>query len=369
MDEAVDGARDDDWREPVEDLPRASWWKRLRTRGARLDGRLDGVERPFLALLRATALVVAALLILASIILLLLGFGLQVQRPDSVSAEPVSIEAADLAAPAAPQASPAPAGGAQLERWARVLPAEFRTAYYQLYRQAFVPSYRATEKPLEQAPFFQELFPDDVLDTIESFNDERLAAASAGDGAADRQSQMRPVLASLLSAVQGAAGQEAVRRELLAYKAAQRVQVCRNVQRTRTRSVERWDSLSTNCPYWFEPPYGCMGRQELREPYQERVCSMQFPDQLANPAQVMRDLQSRYFLAANDKIAISERDAELQRREIADRNAFGSNAVWYAILAFGSFLSVMFLYLLVALERHHRALSRRLAPPEISQPT
>jgi hypothetical protein len=96
---------------------------------------------------------------------------------------------------------------------------------------------------------------------------------------------------------------------------------------------------------------------------------MQFPDQLANPAQVMRDLQSRYFLAANDKIAISERDAELQRREIADRNAFGSNAVWYAILAFGSFLSVMFLYLLVALERHHRALSRRLAPPEISQPT
>jgi hypothetical protein len=366
MDETADGVPNDDWREPAEEVQRVSWWKRLRARGARLDRRLDGVERPFLALLRATALVVAALLVLASIVLLLLGFGLQVQRPDSVIAEPVSIAASDLASPAAPQAPPVPASGPQLERWARVLPTEFRTAYYQLYRQQFVPSYRATEKPLEQAPFFRELFPDDVLDTIESFNDERLAAATAGEKGPDRQSEVRPVLASLLSAMQGAAGQEAVRRELQAYKAAQRVQVCRNVQRTRTRSVERWDPMATNCPYWFEPPYGCMGRQQLQEPFQERVCSMQFPDQLANPAQVMRELQARYFLAANEKIATSERDAELQRREIADRNAFGTNAVWYAALAFGSFLSVMFLYLLVALERHHRAMSRRLGSPTIS---
>lgn len=348
-----------DWAERTHARP--SLWTRVKRRGAKLDRGMDGVERPFLALLRAAALTLAALLITGSLALLLFGLGMQVQRPDSVEAQPVRVEPADLAPPAAPQQASEPSAAARQPRWVRALPPDFRAAYFQLYRSAFAPFYRANERPLEQSQFFQQLFSDNVLDQIESISDNRLQVAPAETPS--QQAQMRPLLRELLATMEGTVRQSGVQRELQAYKSAQRVQVCRDVTRTRTRWVEQWDYSANHCPYWYEPPYGCMSRRQVSQPYQERVCSMQFPGEIANPAQVMNDLQARYFIALNDKVAASEREAALQRQQISERNAWGSDSVWKAALAFGAFLGVMFLYLLVALERHHRMLSRRLAPP------
>ncbi|MFN3726284.1 MAG: hypothetical protein ACK4SZ_08265 [Allosphingosinicella sp.] len=341
---------------------RASRWRAwFERRAPQINRRLDGAERSFLGLLRAVALVTAGLLIVASIVLLALGFGLQIQDPDSVQVNPVEVTPVDVVPPPAPQAAPANRQAAQQPHWARVLSPEFRRQYYQLYRSAFAPSYRPNERPLEQQAFFEQMFPDEVLDEIEMVDDSRLQLSQGGEEAGRQGGNERLLLVSLRSAVEGAAGQEGVRRELKAYKDAQRIQVCRNEERTRSRAVEYWDYSARNCPYWYEPPYGCMSRRQVSEPYEERVCRMQFPEDLANPMQVMRGLQNRYFAALDGKIAGSLREAELQRQRILERNQSGKDWVWKAVLAFVAFLGLMFLYLLVALERHHRAISRRLA--------
>lgn len=348
-------------RQNADQTRRSRWLSSFRHRRSQAGRRLDSVERSFLSVLRGAALGAAAVLVLGSVIMLVLGFGLQIQSPDSVKAEQIEVTAQDLApvqtSPSRPEARPE----AQEPRWARVLPADFRRRYYQLYRTAFAPSYRRNEKPLEERPFFEQLFPDQVLDQIE-FTDASLLKANQAEGEGEEQSGSRTVLGELVAAVESAAGQPSIRRELQGYQAARQVEVCRDVQRTRTRWVERWDYSATNCPYWFEPPYGCMGRRQVSEPYQARTCSMQFPENVPNPAQVLRSLQDRFFYALNDKVAGSMRDAELRRQQIVERNAFGRDTVWKAVLAFAAFLSLMFLYLLVALERHHRAIRAKLAP-------
>lgn len=344
---------------------RASRWRAwFQRRAPQINGRLDGAERSFLGLLRVVALVTAGLLVVASIVLLILGFGLQIQDPDSVQADQVDVTSADVVPPPAPQAAPQNRQAAQQPRWARDLSPEFRRQYYQLYRSAFAPSYRPNEQPLEERAFFEQMFPDEVLNEIEMADDSRLRPPESDETAARQGGDERLLLLSLRRAVEGAAAQESVRRELQAYKTAQRIQVCRNEERMRSRSVEYWDYSARNCPFWYDPPYGCMSRRQVSEPYQERVCRMQFPEDLANPQQVMRGLQNRYFAALNDKIAASLRDAELQRQRIFERNESGKDWVWKSVLAFVAFLGLMFLYLLVALERHHRAISRRLAPSD-----
>jgi hypothetical protein len=89
---------------------------------------------------------------------------------------------------------------------------------------------------------------------------------------------------------------------------------------------------------------------------------MQFPDALADPARVMRDLQARYFLNLSFKIESAQRDAELRRMEAVNRVASGRGAMLDAVYLFAAFLTLMFLYLIVALERHHRAIARKLTP-------
>jgi hypothetical protein len=354
-----------------QDEPRAEWgeeeekrslrgrWRAWRgVRAPLIAAKLDETERSFLGILRSSALFAAAALILIAIATLLFGLALQVSSPDSVETERVQVNGSDLAAPPATPAPEQDRPRREEPRWARVLPAEFRNQYFALYRSAFAPAHRQNEKALEAAPFFELMFPAEALDQVEYFDDAKLAAA---DG--DQAAAMRPILASLLSTVKEAAAQEGVRKELQAYRAAQKVEICRSVTRTRTRWVERWDESATNCPYWYEPPYGCMGRRQVSDPYQARECSMQFPDQLADPARVMRDLQSRYFTALNDKVAAAQRSAELRRMEIVAQNQSGRDAVWQAVVAFAAFLGLMFLYLMVALERHHRTIARNLAAP------
>lgn len=347
----------DDYGEP-EPKPslRDRWRGFAAARGPMLAGKLDQTERSFLGALRFVALLAAGVLILVSVGLLVLGFIMQWESADAVETERVAVTGAELAPPQAPAPSPAAQPQREAPRWSRILPEAFRNRYYGLYRSAFAPSYRQGEKPLEAPQFFELMFPDDALDLIEFFDDGRIALAErAGEGGT------RPLLESLLAALQEASATDAVRGELQGYKSAQRVEVCRSVQRTRTRSIEQWDYGAQSCPYWFEPPYGCMGRRQVSEPYQARECSMQFPDQLADPARLMRDLQGRYFGALDAKIAASQRDAETRRMEIISRNARGKGAVWDAVFLFGAFLTLMFLYLLVALERHHRTMARAMA--------
>jgi hypothetical protein len=358
-DESREGEPQDDWREEEAKPSLRQRWRAWRAGQAPLvTARLDRTERSFLGILRLSALLVAALLVLSAVAFFLVGLALQVPNPSSVATEQVQVAGSDLAPP---PASPAPEQNRpqrEQPRWERVLPAEFRNQYFALYRSAFAPAYRKNEKALEAPQFFELMFPAEALDQVEYFDDAKLAVPEGG-----QTEGMRPILSSLLSTMKEAATQAAVRKELQGYRAAQKVEVCRSVSRTRTRWVEQWDYSATNCPYWFEPPYGCMGRRQVSEPYQARECSMQFPDQLADPAQVMRDLQSRYFMALNDKVAGAQRTAELRRMEIAAQNQSGRDAVWQAVLAFAAFLALMFLYLMVALERHHRTIARNLAPP------
>jgi hypothetical protein len=357
-DEAREDEPQDDWREEGRPSFLARWRAWRGGQAPLIAERLDRTERSFLGVLRSSALFGAAALILCAIGFLLLGLALQLSDPDSVETEQVQVNGTDLAAPPATPMAEQSRPRREQPRWERVLPAEFRSQYFALYRSAFAPSYRKNEKALDPPQFFETMFPGEALDQVEYFDDAKLATPEGG-----ATEGMRPILSSLLSTMKEAATQGAVRKELQAYRDAQKVEICRSVTRTRSRWVDGWDSSATHCAFWYEPPYGCMSRRQVSEPYQARECSMQFPDQLADPARVMSDLQSRYFTALNDKVAGAQRSAELRRIEIVGQNQSGRDAVWQAVLAFAAFLALMFLYLMVALERHHRTIARNFAPP------
>lgn len=355
-----DGYRpDDSSHDYYSEEPEPSLFERLRVRGRRV-GRTVSVwfskaEQSYLSLLRQTSLLAATLLLFGAILLFVGGLVLQFGNPDGIRPEEVSVATSDVVS--VPESGPTRTAAKPTDtapRWNRVLPAAFRERYYSLFRSSFAPYYRRADKAPDRNAFFAALFPDDRLNYIEAFDDARLADA-------DQSTDSRPLLTSLQTIVAAAAAHPTSIRELKAYQAAKRVQVCDTVRRTRTRYETYWNSLATSCPYWYESPYGCSDTRAVSQPYTERVCRMEFPGEIANPHNVMLRLQDRYFAALDRKIQSADAMVDERRQAMMLRKANGSMAIETAVKAFLAFLGLMFIYILVAIERHHRVFTRMLA--------
>lgn len=341
--------------------PEPSRWGRFRARG-RSWGRsaaewFNKAEHSYLAFLRQTSLVAATLLIFGAALLFIAGVALQFGNPAGIQPEQVSVSTGDvISAPAPAPAKPAAEAADTPPRWSRVLPADFRERYFRTFQSNFAPYYRQGDKRPDRKTFFETMFPDPILDYVEGFDDARLA------GSADAQEQdLRPLLANLQAIVAAAAADSGTKRELQGYRSAKKVQVCETVRRERVRYESYWNSLSTSCPYWYETPYGCSDTRAIREPYTERVCRMEFPDEVANPQNVMLRLQERYFGALDRKLQSAEAEADERRAQLMERKANGRAAISTSVKIFLGFLALMFVYILIALERHHRVISRTLA--------
>lgn len=369
MDEEDDsvpaGPESTDWDEELGEL---TGRERLKRRWARFtsDTRALGAhwfanaEHGYLSLLRRTALVAATLLLFGAIFYFLAGTYMRTGDPMNLSPELVTVSGPDLVVVAPPDPEEDGEGGAeardQIPRYRLVLPEAFRDRYWRLYEQRFAPNYREGESGLERTAFFERMFPDDVLDQIQGFDETLLAVPQLPE---ETGSTGNTLLDLLALSVDQASRTEEIEQQLSAYQSAQRVRICRTVQRTRTRYVEGWDYYSTSCPNWYEN-YGCATRRAVREPYSEQVCNMQFPDDIADPAEKMSELQQRFFQTVDMRIDDARDETRRLRSDMFRDKARGEDAQWNALYIFGVFLALMFLYTIVAIERHQRKLTNLL---------
>lgn len=325
--------------EPIEKAERPP----LRARATAL---LDRAESTYLKLLRAIILVIATLLVGYALILAATSLYRIAQSPDSVKEAEAVVTPADLTAA---EGSPATAVATKEEpvydRGQRLAYDQLLTRYYQLFRTRFEPSRQKDDKQLSRAEF-----DDNFVGTR-----ARLRAAAAGDlnfasDIADLQ--------ALLRTMGEAAVLPETQRKLTGYKAAKKVQVCRNVERTRTTTQRGWDRFSMTCPNWYSEPVGCAVTRQVQTPYTARECTMKFPEGTQSHTQLFRAYQDRFYRLLAERRRTNAAEAEAKRIGIVQGVAQGKLDLWRALAIAAAFLLLMFFFLLIAIERHQRRLAR-----------
>ena len=326
--------------------PKLGWRTRLADRANR-------TEAQFFTLLRYSALIIAALTLLISAGLLAYGAFQQVGRTE-VEPETVSLVADDVVPAKPEQAVAAPKQQAKVG-----IDQAVRQRTLEIYKARFKPFQRADAKITEQ----------EVVDFI--WSDERIAKFDTlgsqnlvgKDQAvlADRKARMLDAL----GLIDTAATAGPFKQQLTAYRDAKKVNVCTEEVLTRTRTVSSWDSSATYCPGWYTDPVGCSSTREIDEPYVDKVCEMKFPEDLESPAQQFASAVQRYADTAEAKLINARNEAEAQTARNHARKVNGIGHITTSGTLFLMFLGVMFLYLFVAMERHHRNM-RRLIEKSVS---
>jgi hypothetical protein len=85
---------------------------------------------------------------------------------------------------------------------------------------------------------------------------------------------------------------------------------------------------------------------------------MKFPNNLEAPAQAFATAIKRYSETAQQKISYARQEAVSEAAKNGARKNSGQANIMMSGRLFFGFLAVMFLYLLVALERHHRTVMK-----------
>ena len=317
---------------------------------AKFAARANVAEAGFLSLLRYSALAIAALVLVASVILLALG-GIQQFGPTRVDPQAVSIAADDMV-----PSSAAPAT-------TRVAGATTKLGIDQDVRAKTLAIYRSRFKAFQRPD--TKITDEQVVDYV--WSEERIAKFGAlGNGKLHNQdgqalSSRSSVMLYALGLVDTAARSDEFRQQLTAYRDAKKVSVCTDEVQTRTRTIEAWDSFSTSCSNWEISPIGCASTRTVDEPYIAKVCAMKFPDNLEVPAQQLASAVQRYADVADTKLKSAEIDAEEETARNFARKLGGQENMATSGKLFLGFLGVMFLYLFVAFERHQRSLRAVLA--------
>jgi hypothetical protein len=201
--------------------------------------------------------------------------------------------------------------------------------------------------------------PDDQRLSYGDFNNRyvdtaaRMAAVGRGDVNFDNDISD---LTGLVRTVAAASLLPGTRQRLESYRNARRVQVCQNVQRTRISMEPGWNSYGTDCPNWYEN-LGCPTQRPVQTPYTARECSMRFPDGTQSHLQILRAYQDQFFRLLGERRVANAANAQQSRAAIRAANEQGQQDLWRAVTIVGSFLALMFFFLLIAIERHQRRLA------------
>ena len=312
-------------------------------------------EAGFLSLLRYAALGIAAVVLLGAAVFF--GTGLFKQLgPTRVDAQGVTMAAEDLAPPkaaanAAPERANAPAPAKPTVSEA------IRKRTLAVYQSRFKGFQRADNKTTDQQIVDIVWTPD----RIKGFGELGSQLQDKdGNVLADRDAVMRDAL----GLVEAAAQSDNFKKALTAYRDAKKVNVCTDETRTRTRTVDGWDSSATFCSNWYESPIGCAATRVVEEPYVVKLCEMKFPENLDAPGQQFAAAVQRYLDRADTRLSEAYTDASAQTGRNQQRKEEGIAAIGQSGQLFLAFMAVMFLYLFVAMERHHRSLRALIAKGE-----
>jgi hypothetical protein len=91
---------------------------------------------------------------------------------------------------------------------------------------------------------------------------------------------------------------------------------------------------------------------------------MKLPAGVLSHADLFGAYQDAYASRLAEKRQANAAAAERQRSEILADNLNGRERLWLALSVVGGFLALMFLFLLIALERHQRKIAASVASGE-----
>lgn len=319
---------------------------------ARMSVTFDTVEKVYLRFLRAIILIIATIMILYAAWLGLSGLYKVMRSPTSIVEEPVTVSAQDLIThqgSAADKVQPSEKAD-EIDPKTRKFYADFTSRYYGLFRSGFEPYRQSDDKILSK-----EEFDDAFLRT-----DLRLNAIKKGelDFVEDKSD-----LDLLITVMSEAASSPSTKSQLQKYKSAKKVEVSRKVQKTRSETRRGWDSYSMSCASWYLEPIGCATNRTVEVPYTETVKSMQFPQGTLSHSQIFRSFQDRFFALLKERRTKAANNAESAREAILIGQHEGKSALLLALQIGGGFLTLMFFFLLIAIERHQRRFSQSALTP------
>jgi len=307
---------------------------------------LDRTEHVYLRILRAAILVIATMMIAYAAWLAFSSVYKLSRSPDSVVEQVATVNADELTDAELPVDEPTETTDAKptASTEQRRFYASFVAAYYDLFRKKFEPFRQAEDKQLSRDEF------DD------SFIGSQARLASIAEGKLDYETD-RDDLSNLLSVMTEAADKPATNARLQKYRAAKKVRVAKQVQKSRTEYRRGWDSYSTACEDWYYSPIGCAVRRRVEVPYTETAYAMEFPKGTQSHTQIFKAFQNRYFDLLHGRRDENARTAEEQRESIIAGKLEGGINLWTALQIAGAFLALMFFFLLIAIERHQRLIA------------
>lgn len=314
---------------------------------AKIAAKANTAEAGFLTILRYAGLVISALAFVSAAILLAIGAFQQIGKTQ-VAPEAVSLVPEDIIPPKAVVTQSSPAEAQQKSGISQ----EVRNRTASIYQRKF-KSYQRADSKITDQELVDYVWSSDRIDKFDKLANQQLVGKD-GKALSDRNAVMFDALALIESASTTAD----FGRQLNAYRNARKVNVCNDEVKSRSHIATSWDSSATSCPGWYDDPVGCSATREVQESYVEKVCAMKFPDELESPAQQFGNAMQRYAEIAEARLIMAQTSADEKTANNRARKLDGFSRISTAGTLFIIFLGVMFLYLFVALERHHRSLRR-----------
>lgn len=296
------------------------------------------LERAYLTALRVMLLLLATAAMLYAAWLVASGVYRLSRDASRVKEEPVVVAAAEVAA--LPAASESEKDAAPADPW-RTQKAYYRSfvdRYFALWRQKYAPFQQNADPKFDRPAF----------DTRYVRSSARIEAVSNGDLDFAKD---KAALDRLLTVMQEVTALPETHQRLKRYRAAVRTRTTRTVGGTRS---ERY------CSYYGYYVQECLVYDTRQVPYSKTVTELRLPKGVVDPRDLFGRYQDRFFSLFEERTGDSVRKAEQARAKIVAGNAEGSISMWRAVQFAAGFLLIMFLFLLIAIERHQRKLAGAL---------
>ena len=314
--------------------------------GVRGDGRMPNfvarVEAFYLSALRITLLLLATILVFWAMWYGVSGAYKVSRNAASVKVEPATVTAAEVVdIPSQPDAdaSGKPADPVKAER---AYYKQFVDDYYGLFAKKYQPYRQADDGLIDRAAFDQRFVK----------SNDRLAAVSRGEL---DFGQDKADLDDLLKNMREVTELPASLNRLTRYRSAKKVSVKRTI---RGSNSERY------CSYYGYYIGECIIWSTRQVPYARTVSEARLPKGLMAPVDLLHTYQDRHFDLLTKRRHDNFEKAEDERNQIAIGNISGAQRLWQGVLLVGGFLGVMFLFLLIAIERHQRKLAAAVSDVE-----
>lgn len=306
-------------------------------RGERLAALLNRMERAYLALLRAGALAAATGLLIYAVWLGVTGLYQVSRSTKTVQEAPATVTTEEITSIDLKQAR----NGATKPD---ADPLHNARAYYQAFAKRYLALYRAKFEPFRQSDDAQ--IDAAAFDAAFVRTDAKLEAVGKGeiDFIKDKAD-----LEALLKGMTAAAEAKVSQDRLRAYHNTRKTAVTRTVTETKT---ERY------CSYYGYYIGECINWNTREVPVKRTVTETKLPEGVVTPIGLFSAYHEKFLTTLDAHRTENSARAENAREAILRDNAEGAQSLSTAVKLVGAFVVLMFLFLLIALERHQRRIAR-----------